>query len=96
MVSGRFKYVTIIVCLFILLYQLHLRSSGIRSRRLGTPALSHPSALPGFHTLVEASQAHLRHEEKLFYLLNLSLSITKIGIIILVSTRSSCYENHLA
>ena len=29
----------------LLLYQLHLRSSGIRSWRLGTPNLSHPSGL---------------------------------------------------
>ena len=30
--------------LFLLLHQLHLKSSGIRSGRLGTPALKHPAA----------------------------------------------------
>ena len=36
MVLGWFKYITFLCTSFLLLYQLYLRSSGIRSRRLGT------------------------------------------------------------
>ena len=38
MVSGWFRCITIL-CTLLLLHQLHLRSSGIRSQRLGVPAL---------------------------------------------------------
>ena len=44
MIWGWFKCITFIVTLFLLLlHQLHLRSSDLRSGRLGTPALKHPA-----------------------------------------------------